>query len=422
VSEHRLVAVGTGRILQALVVVVAALSPLAPRAGTPALISGVVLIGCLYLVDRQRPPASARLPTIAFAALIVWCALSALWAEIAFSPLGLVELALLFAAGLLLVAWAGARRSERLTNGLVAGLGIALAIYLFEWISGDWLTRRVHGLSWRDILDPVTGGIAVEAYLINGTAILTLLLWPTAQLLLDRGRRLEAAVLTIGVLLATALYGSASSVIAFFCGLTAWAASMWKGARIAHGAAVLFAVVVLVSPLAIEGLLKPLDMQQVATRAEAAGLGNSTIVRLFIWRFAVERIAERPVFGWGFDASRRIPGGGDTFTVYGGNQDSGLRVLTREFNLPLHPHNQVLQVWLELGLVGALLAATFGFLILWRLEPVGLAVAVSALVFDYLSFGAWQSWWIAAVFIAAAFTAGTRRDSPDSAQGLDLAQ
>jgi len=415
VSEHRLVAVGTGRILQILVLVVAGLAPLAPRASVPVLIVGAALIGCFYLMDRQRPPGAARLVTLALAALLVWCAASALWAENPFGPRTLAGLAGLLIAGSLLVAWAGARRSERLTNGLVLGLEIGLAVYAFELISGDWLTRMVHGLSWRDILDPLSGGIAVEAYLINGTAILTLLLWPSVRLLLELGRRLEAALLGGGVLLAAILFGSASSVAAFFVGAFVWAAYAWKGARVSHAAAVLFATVVLVSPLAIYGTLKSLDLQQVAARAEAAGIGNSTIVRLFIWRFATERIVERPLLGWGFDASRRIPGGGETFTVYRDTDEAGPRVLVSEFNLPLHPHNQVLQIWLELGLGGALLVAGFGLLILWRLDGVALAVAASALVFDYLSFGAWQSWWIAAVFIAAALTAGTSRDNPGSA-------
>ena len=59
--------------------------------------------------------------------------------------------------------------------------------------------------------------------------------------------------------------------------------------------------------------------------------------RLWIWSFAGDRIAERPLTGWGLDASRSIPGGKDP-------------IRPGETWLPLHPHNASLQLWLELGI------------------------------------------------------------------------
>jgi O-antigen ligase len=69
----------------------------------------------------------------------------------------------------------------------------------------------------------------------------------------------------------------------------------------------------------------------------------------------------------------------------------------------LHPHDGALQIWLELGAVGAVLAAAFWFLTLRRLtreaRDLG-AVAVAAscavyLLFGALNFGVWQEWWLA---------------------------
>ena len=61
--------------------------------------------------------------------------------------------------------------------------------------------------------------------------------------------------------------------------------------------------------------------------------------RLLIWSFTGDRIAERPLTGWGLDASRAIPGGRDP-------------IRPGEAWMPLHPHNAALQLWLELGAPG----------------------------------------------------------------------
>ena len=74
--------------------------------------------------------------------------------------------------------------------------------------------------------------------------------------------------------------------------------------------------------------------------------------RLLIWSFAGDRIAERPVTGWGLDSSRAIPGGDDP-------------IRPRETWMPLHPHNAALQVWLELGAPGAALFALLAAIV-WR--------------------------------------------------------
>jgi O-antigen ligase len=101
-------------------------------------------------------------------------------------------------------------------------------------------------------------------------------------------------------------------------------------------------------------------------------------MRLGYWSHAVDWIQLRPLRGWGLDASR----------VFG----PGIK---------LHPHNEPLQVWLELGAIGALLAAAF-----WGLALSGLsraqsslrAAATAACASVYLlfgvNFGVWQEWWL----------------------------
>ena len=82
--------------------------------------------------------------------------------------------------------------------------------------------------------------------------------------------------------------------------------------------------------------------------------------------------------------------------------------------MPLHPHNSSLQIWLELGAVGAIIVAVFGWIFIRKLEdddtdPVLFGVVISILAFNFISFGVWQSWWIATQFLCLGLTLVTTR-------------
>jgi O-antigen ligase len=144
-------------------------------------------------------------------------------------------------------------------------------------------------------------------------------------------------------------------------------------------------------------------------------LKPSAIHRLVIWQFTDARIAERPALGWGMDAARSMPG----HNQYRSLPDAQ-GVEQRYELMPLHPHNGALQVWVELGAVGALIAALITVVPLARLagrdvpsldRAAGLASLAAAAVEVSLSYGVWQSWWVATLWLAAGFVAATR-DAP----------
>ena len=77
--------------------------------------------------------------------------------------------------------------------------------------------------------------------------------------------------------------------------------------------------------------------------AQGDWLAASAQHRIEIWDFSVQRIAERPLLGWGFDGSRHMQ---ELFPGLGGTG--------REL-AALHPHSAPLQIVLELGAVGAVI-------------------------------------------------------------------
>ncbi len=121
--------------------------------------------------------------------------------------------------------------------------------------------------------------------------------------------------------------------------------------------------------------------------------------RLAMWSFATEKIDEKPWLGWGFGASRHIP-------------QEDRRLAPNMEIMPLHPHNLALQTRLELGLPGSLILAGLVFSVFYRLATFtndgwvsGLAMAPAAgwLFVANVSYGMWQSWWIALAFLLAIF-------------------
>jgi hypothetical protein len=80
--------------------------------------------------------------------------------------------------------------------------------------------------------------------------------------------------------------------------------------------------------------------------------------------------------------------------------------------LPLHPHNGALQLRLELGWPGVLLAAMLAAaLALACRNAVAVAVLAAGAVTAMLSFGAWQEWWVGAELLALAAVAGIPRSA-----------
>ena len=128
--------------------------------------------------------------------------------------------------------------------------------------------------------------------------------------------------------------------------------------------------------------------------------------RQYIWRFSFDLALEAPYFGHGIDVSNYL---------------TGASVIIEKFNqtfIPSHPHNWLLEIFLETGAFGlAFLLAALAFLLrLWlRIGVVspgtaaaGIAVFVAFWSSSMLNFSIWAAWWqgvflvLSAIVLAAA--------------------
>jgi O-antigen ligase len=266
----------------------------------------------------------------------------------------------------------------------MASLG---AVFLLEGASGALIYRTLRDL----IGDPIRPDLAVKNVAQGG--FILAVLWPPAAL---AALRVGAPwwlglLMTAGLAVSSIAFGSDAPLLALGLAVGAGAATLrWPvvAPRILAG---LVAAYFLAAPLALV-LAKTSGLY---ARIEAlAPLSWSQ--RMGYWSHAVRWTREHPLRGWGLDASRSFAPG-----------------------IKLHPHDAALQVWLELGLVGAVCMAVFWAVTLLRLSrrtpdaamAAGVAAAVSYLTFAAVSFGVWQEWWLATGVVAAAFVLAVERQA-----------
>jgi hypothetical protein len=250
------------------------------------------------------------------------------------------------------------------------------------------------------LAQPDAGTGVLERNPGRGAAILLIMAFGAMGALVG-GDDLEKALWKIVFVGAGALstqFHMAGNAVAFGVGVVAFVLA-WNAPRLA--------VSLLGLGLAAWVVAAPFILGWLATQETLAqSLPLSWQMRLDIWGYVAPRIAEAPWIGHGIDASR-------TITAVGQMGD-----LTFP-QVPLHPHSAPLQVWYELGAVGAgLLAALLaaGGLMAGQAlaTQAGAAAAacgaVAALaVLWSISYGAWQEWVLAVCGIALALANAARR-------------
>lgn len=346
---------------------------------------GVILAGWRAGWRPSAPPPLVW-PAVA---LLGWAMLSILWApeagRVADSVLRLG--ATLALAVLAADALRGVPPSPLIPRAAAIGLGLGIAAALFDDLSGHALRAAVRGL--REA--PLTLSFGLK----NAASVVALLL-PLAVFAPVLPRALRVVLGISGAVVALLLPGE-SAKLAVLAGLAVGMAATVAPRVTRMSLAGMAALLVLALPWAL-GAALPRDV---------SALPFSAAHRLLIWDFTAERIADRPVLGWGMDSSRAIPGGTErtsqeTRSAFGLTGHDAHHWFIHQQMLPLHPHNLPLQIWLELGGVGAaLMALLLALVALACRNPASCGAFAAALVISLLSYGMWQYWWVAGLMLAA---------------------
>lgn len=355
--------------------------------GAPLFMSLAGILALRPAIFRQalenRPLALGLL-----AAWAAWAALSSLWSPW-HGPTALKVLALL-ALGIPFAAAAAANvRSATLTLSAATAALIVLAVMLGVEAAFDMPMNHAiqPEISWGELNRNPSRGLIV----------LLAMTWPVVAWLLAQQRNWSAALTAAILIAACALslqFDQLVTAIGFGASGLVFAIALFARR---------FAILATSFSLAFWMLAAPfLTPLLVVSPQLSEAVPLSWAHRIAIWRYTCARILEQPFFGHGIDAGRATT---DMIAVRG--------LVSR--GIPVHPHSASLQTWHDLGLVGAVLAATLLAYSGWRLTKLfahdKLGGAATAAVLAMLGLMAnvgwslWQEWWIATLLLTATLIA-----------------
>jgi hypothetical protein len=270
---------------------------------------------------------------------------------------------------------------------LLAAAAFALACILI-------ITELVLGLPLRRAL-----GLRAVSYIFNRPAItLLLVFWPLARLLWIGGQRFLVGLL--GLLAAAAvLYCDSGAAVLGMAGAALAFALAQLSPRLGAG---LVGLGMLASLGVAPVLGEIVDRLMPPTVVE--GLQNAHARdRIEIWQSFGAVVKERFLLGTGFGTSAALA------------SDPVVQEVPQKARVLLgvwHAHNGYLQIWIELGVIGAALAAAAVVLLLRGLSrqprdeaAANLATVGAAAAIMLVGHGAWQGWWIATLGLSALWIA-----------------
>ena len=375
------------------------------HAGAYAYAGLVILLGAAgWLVLLRRTPLRGRalLMGIAWSFLLLWMLASQGWAPP--SGEGTVwrlagQLALMLSLPALIATRGDGARSA--LSHILMATGIAgAAVMVADVASGYGLSFAIDPPDSREIADLWRRQSDTEMHVGRGLVAWSVLAPTLLALMATRlhgWRRGAAGLAFVGLLVVAAwLNRLMIPLLVLAASLPVFALALKAPTLTGRLSVALASLSILAAP--VVGVLARLVPESALAR-----LPLSWDHRLRMWDYALARTLERPLTGHGLDASRAMQ---ESFTT---------RIGVDIPYISLHPHNVGLQVWMELGAIGAVFAAgavgvtAFAALRVARRSPhrtaATCALIVGASVAAMVTVGAWQYWWWGLVALAGALIA-----------------
>ena len=334
--------------------------------------------------------------------LILWVMISCLWSiNFVNSFFSAVKFSTEFLLGLLLIGNITKldTNREKLERILIASLLASGIIFFIESLTGGKAS-----IAFKELIQKKETQVFLLHNLDRGMALLTLVSWVVISIFLKGGNRAAAFLLYFALLEGLSFSDNLAALVAHF---------------IAGGVFLLTRLTILRNPKILSFLLliSSLSMIIFAFKINPLKISEKNEVlptsakhRLFIWNFVAKNSKEYPLLGIGFNSSKKFP-----------VTDSQIIELFGQklHPLPLHPHNNILQVYFELGAIGLILYLSLACKYLGIIgknykttssRNKDLICSLYACFSVYfiiamISYNVWQSWWLfSALWIAALYS------------------
>ncbi|GAA5252728.1 O-antigen ligase [Candidatus Rickettsia kedanie] len=259
-------------------------------------------------------------------------------------------------------------------KALILGILTAILLFFIEYSSHGFLTRMSKTSFGLYMLD-------------RGCALLSITSWVAMIILLSSGKRRHALMLYILVLYLLSISDSLASFLGFsISGVIFILARVIKPIFFK-----LIAISLITGSLLFPVIAKQIEPQDLSEKYLA--IQPSAAHRLFIWHFVANKIIEKPILGYGFASSKYIKVNNSAMINHNGEQ---------WHPLPLHPHNNILQITLELGTIGLILFLCLVYKYLKQIsnlennnfKAISYACFINYYIIGMISYNIWQIWWI----------------------------
>jgi len=441
-------------IILCVVLVVAIVSPRAAAAGIFIIFVSLTVAAVLFVRAGRLSVDTSWMRDTALLALLVfacWGLVSTLWSlspqDSLIKPAFLALVVFILPFGALVLRVLSTNVRQYLNEGAIIAIGLGYAFMAVELLTDQAISRTVMtlipALYSGDVERSVTvGGVTTQMAkhftVVDGivthlsitdinrrAALLVCLLWPGILLILQETntiRRLFCALAVgIGLIAILVLSAHQSSQAAIIGSLVIFSVAKWRvrAARFFISGVWIFAVVFVV------------PVMMLVSKPEiycSKNLFHSAEHRVVIWGTMARHVLERPILGVGADATPEATKAyeakaSDTEAVCeNGRAGSPFHKYAR------HAHNVFLQVWFELGFVGAMLFLVAGLTVLRRIgrlsltnQPYALATFATVTLMIAFSYSLWQMWFLSSMGLGALLLmiafATTLSDRQDDASG-----
>ncbi|MCC8417631.1 MAG: O-antigen ligase family protein [Rickettsia endosymbiont of Bryobia graminum] len=286
----------------------------------------------------------------------------------------------------------------------LVGMLFAICIFFIEYWSHGIISR-----TFRNIFQPNSTQFAL--YTIDrGCALISIFSWIVIAILLQQRKYLLTIIYLILITYLLFISDSLASFLAFILGgLVFLTSRLFMTKTLQSLFLKLFTIAILSSSILTPIILYQIDPHE-ASYHYAKSIPPSAKHRLYIWHSIAKQITEKPIFGRGFYSSK-------AFSIEW-NKDPSTAVSYNNVSwstFPLHPHNNIMQILFETGVIGFILFLSLVYKYLKQIGNIGLADAsISSSILNYRSVGyacfinyyiiamiswnIWQTWWFCTIF------------------------
>lgn len=296
----------------------------------------------------------------------------------------------------------------------IIGITAAIALFFIEYASHGIITR-----AFRTVFQPKSSCQFFLFILDRGCSLLSVLSWVAIAIIISYHRYLLALIYYLIIFYLLYISDSLASSLAFTVAGLVFLTNRLLVTKSLQSVFLKLFTLAMISGAILMPIIAYKIQPHYASDHYAKFLPDSAKHRVFIWHFVAEQIIKKPILGHGFASSRNFKIDEKQMISY--NQWTWSP-------LPLHPHDNIMQILLETGLIGLILFLSLIYKYIQKISNISLVqssksgkinrtkednkIAIDVLnyksvayacfinyyIIGMISFNIWQIWWVCSSF------------------------